>query len=94
MVSLMDLSEYTAIVSAVLLFGLILVYARIYRDTRARFSLGLLIFAMILFAQNLLAVYSFVTMSPYIGDPFLPYLLGINVAQVLSVLVLFRTTLR
>jgi 3-hydroxymyristoyl/3-hydroxydecanoyl-(acyl carrier protein) dehydratase len=35
-----------------------------------------------------------VTMSPFIGDPFLPYLLGINIAQVLGILVLFRTTLR
>lgn len=91
---LMDVSMYAAGLSALLLLGLILTYARIYRDTRARFSLGLMIFALILFAQNVLAVYSFATMSPYIGDPFLPYLLGINVAQVLGVLVLFRTTIR
>jgi len=94
MVSLMDASMYTAGLNAILLFGLIVVYARIYRDTRAQFSLGLMIFAVILFAQNILSVYSFATMSPYIGDPFLPYLLGINIAQALGVLVLFRTTLR
>ncbi len=90
----MDASMYTAGLNAILLFGLIVVYARIYRDTRAQFSLGLMIFAVILFAQNILSVYSFATMSPYIGDPFLPYLLGINIAQALGVLVLFRTTLR
>ena len=94
MVSLMGLSMYAAGLSALLLLGLILTYARIHRDTRARFSLGLMIFALILFAQNILAVYSFATISPYIGDPFLPYLLGINVAQVLGILVLFRTTIR
>ena len=94
MVSLMDASMYTAGLNAVLLLGLIIVYARIYRDTRAQFSLGLMVFSMILFAQNILSVYSFATMSPYIGDPFLPYLLGINVAEALGVLVLFRTTLR
>ncbi len=94
MVTLMDLSMYTAALSAILLLGLILVYARMYRDTRAQFSLGLMVFALILFAQNILAVYSFATMSPYIGDPFLPYLLGINIAQVLGIMVLFRTTLR
>lgn len=94
MVFLMDASMYTAAISAALLLGLIITYARIYRDTRAQFSLGLMIFALILFAQNAFAVYSFATMSPYIADPFLPYLLGINVAQVLGVLVLFRTTLR
>jgi len=94
MVSLMDASLYTAAISAALLLGLIFTYAKVYRDTRAQFSLGLMIFAAILFAQNILAAYSFVTMSPFIGDPFLPYLLGINIAQVLGILVLFRTTLR
>jgi hypothetical protein len=92
----MDVSMYSAALSAVLLLGLIIIYARIYRDTHARFSLGLTVFALILFAQNILAVYSFVTMSPFIGqlEPFLPYLLGINIAQVLGIFVLFKTTLR
>jgi hypothetical protein len=90
----MDASLYTAAISAALLVGLIITYAKVYRDTRSQFSLGLTIFATILFAQNILAVYSFVTMSAFIGDPFLPYLLGINIAQVLGILVLFRTTLR
>ncbi len=94
MVSLMDASMYTAGLNAILLLGLIIVYARIYRDTHAQFSLGLTIFSLILFAQNILSVYSFATMSPYIGEPFLPYLLGINLAEALGVLVLFRTTLR
>jgi uncharacterized membrane protein YgdD (TMEM256/DUF423 family) len=94
MSTLMEASMYTAAINAVLLLGLILTYAKIFRDTHAQFSLGLMIFAIILFAQNLLSVYSFATMSPYIGEPFLPYLLGINLAQVLGILVLFRTTLR
>ena len=95
MVSLMDASMYTAGLNAILLLGLIIVYARIYRDTHAQFSLGLMIFSLILFAQNILSVYSFVIMSPYdVGVPFLPYLLGINIAEALGVLVLFRTTLR
>ncbi len=92
MVSLMDVSLSIATISAVLLAGLIVVYARVYKDTRAQFSLGLTIFASILFAQNILGVYSFLTMSPFIGEPFLPYLLGINIAQVLGIFVLFRTT--
>jgi len=94
MVLLMDASMYTSALSAVLFLGLVLTYARMYRDTHAQFSLGLMVFASILFAQNVLAVYSFATMSPFIGDPFLPYLLGINIAQVMGVLVLFKTTLR
>ncbi len=85
---------YTAAISAILLLVLVAVYIRVYRDTHAQFSLGLSIFASILFAQNVLAVYSFVTMASFILDPFLPFLLAINIAQVLGVLVLLRTTIQ
>lgn len=90
----MDLSMYTAAVSAILLLVLVSVYFRVYKDTRAQFSLGLAIFASILFVQNVFAVYSFLAMSSYIGEPFLPFLLTVNVAQVLGVIVLLRTTVR
>ena len=85
---------YTAALSAILLIGLVITYARMFRDTHARFSLGLMIFALILFAQNVLAVYSFITMSNLVGDPLPTYLLGINIAEVLGIAVLFKTTLR
>ena len=94
MISLMDVSMYTAALSAILLLGLIVTYARMFRDTHAQFSLGLMIFALILFAQNVLAVYSFITMSNLIGDPLPTYLLGINIAEVLGIAVLFKTTIR
>src|SRR6266571_6835074 len=67
MISMMDISAYSAALSAVLLLGLIVMYARMYRDTRAQFSLGLTIFALVLFAQNILAVYSFIIMSNLVG---------------------------
>ncbi len=94
MVSIMDISIYSAALSAVLLLGLIVMYARMYRDTRAQFSLGLTIFALVLFAQNILAVYSFITMSNLVGDPLPAYMLGINLAEVLGIAVLFRTAVR
>jgi hypothetical protein len=94
MISLMDVSIYTAVLSAILLAGLIIAYARMYKDTHAQFSLGLAIFALVLFVQNILAVYSFITMSNLIGDPLPAYLLGTNIAEVLGIAVLFKTTIR
>ncbi len=94
MALLMDLSMYTAAISAALLFILIVIYSRIYRDTRSRFSLGLVIFALAFFVENTLAVYSFLTMSSFIGDPYLPFLVTINLIQVIGVLVLLRTTMQ
>jgi hypothetical protein len=91
---LMDLSMYSAAISAVLLLVLITVYLRVYRDTRAQFSIGLTLFASIFFAQNVLAVYSFLTMASLIAEGFLPFLLAINLAEVLGIGVLLRTTTR
>jgi len=85
---------YSAAISAGLLLILTVVYLRVYKDTRAQFSLSLSIFASILFTQNIVAVYSFLTMASYIGEQFLPFLLTINLAQVLGVAVLLRTTTR
>lgn len=90
----MELSTYTSAISAALLLGLLAVYLRVYRDTRAQFSLGLVIFACVLFAQNIVAVYSFMTMAPYIMEPFMPFLLTMNLAEAFGVLVLLRTTTR
>ena len=92
MALLMDLSMYTAAISAVLLLVLTAIYLRVYRDTHAQFSMGLAIFAVILFAQNVVAVYSFLTMASYIADQFLPFLLTINLAEVVGIAVLLRTT--
>ena len=94
MALLMDLSMYSSAVSAVLLLVLIGVYLRVYRDTHAQFSIGLTVFASILFAQNVLAVYSFLTMASLIAGGFLPFLLIINLAEVLGIAVLLRTTTR
>ena len=91
---LMDASMYSAALSAILLLGLIVTYTKIYRDTHAQFSLGLTIFALVLSAQNILTVYSYITMSNIIVEPLPAYLLGINIAEVLGIAVLFKTTIR
>jgi hypothetical protein len=91
---IMDASMYSAALSALLLLGLIIAYLRMYRDTHSQFSLGLAIFALVLFAQNILTVYSFITMSSLVGEPLPAYLLGINIAEVFGIAVLFNTTIR
>jgi hypothetical protein len=91
---LMDASMYSAAISAILLLGLIVAYAKMYRDTHAQLSLGLMIFAIVLFVQNIVTVFSFVTMPNLILDPMPAYLLGINIAEVFGIAVLFKTTIR
>lgn len=91
---MMDLSMYSAAISAILLAGLIITYSRMYRDTHASFSLGLTIFAFIMLVQNILVVYSFITMSNLVSDPLPEYLFGINIAELIGIGVLFKTTIR
>ena len=90
----MDLSMYTAGLSAALLLVLIAVYFRMYRDTKAQFSVGLTIFAVVLFVQNVLAVYSFLARGSYVLDQFLPFLLSTNLAELVGITVLLRTATR
>ena len=85
---------YTAGLSAVFLLVLIAMYFRMYRDTKAQFSVGLTIFAIVLFVQNVLAVYSFLTRGSYVLDQFLPFLLSVNLAELVGIVVLLRTTIR
>jgi hypothetical protein len=60
------------------LFGL---YRRIYSQTRAAFSLGLLAFAGAFAVQNLLVVYSYLATMPLIPDPLSPFLFGIGACE-------------
>jgi hypothetical protein len=62
----------------IVLFGL---YRRIYAQTRAAFSLGLLFFAGAFVVQNLLVVYSYLATMPVIPPMMSPYLFSIGVTE-------------
>ncbi|MEZ3142592.1 hypothetical protein [Halobaculum sp. MBLA0143] len=67
-----------------------------YRSVGTSFVLGLLAFAVALFAENALALYFFVTMqSLYAGDPHVQQaVLLLRAVQFVAVVVLTYTTLR
>ena len=60
-----------ASVNSVLLLALLVLYGRIVIKSKATYAIGLMIFALLLLAQNLLAVFAFVAMEPYFAsEPF------------------------
>ena len=66
------------VVDVALSAALVSVYARNYAKVRAPFTLGLILFAAFFFAQNLLAVYAYLTMMEFVPPALAPYMLGIT----------------
>jgi len=70
--------------NAVLATVLLVVYSGVYGRTKAPFTLALLLFAAAFLAQNVLIVYSFVTMMSIVPGALDPYLLGIGIFEALG----------
>ena len=79
--------------NAVVLAGLLYLYARITWRSRALYPVGLLIFASLLLLQNLVTAYSYIAMTPFFEGSLLPYLLAISVLEFGGLLALTRVTL-
>lgn len=82
-----------ATVNSVILAGLIYLYARISIRTRATYSIGLVIFSLLLLSHNLLTAYAYGTMSPLFGSEALPYLSAVGAAELGGLLVLLKITI-
>jgi hypothetical protein len=82
-----------ATINVILLLGLIYLYSLILIKTRAAYTAGLLIFAMLLLLQNVVTVYGYAEMSAYIGPGFDPLLFGVAVCECGGLLALLRVTI-
>src|SRR5438093_102582 len=61
--------------------ALLTVYRVVYAKTKAPFSLALVLFALAFLAQNVLMVYSLVTMMALVPGGLDPYLLGVGTLE-------------
>jgi uncharacterized membrane protein len=55
--SLMEISAGVGIANVVLLIALLTVYAKVYKSTRAVFTIGLMFFAGMLMLHNIIAIF-------------------------------------
>ncbi|MDA4130945.1 MAG: hypothetical protein OK457_09255 [Thaumarchaeota archaeon] len=92
MEAMMEIAVILAILNSVVLAFLIGIYGRIARKTRAGYSIGLMIFALFLLAQNLATVLSYVMMSPFFGTEALPFLTSISALEFAGLIVLAKIT--
>ena len=89
----MALSAGIALVNVALLIALLTLYAKIYKSTRAVFTIGLMFFAGMLMLHNIIAVYAYFAMEPLYAVAILPYFVVVHVTELAGIAVLLRVTL-
>ncbi len=93
MVLMMDISAAVSIVNVGILAALLGLYARIYMNTRAVFTLGLMFFAGMLVLHNAIAIYGYFAMAPLYSAALLPYFMGVHFAELAGISALLKVTL-
>jgi riboflavin transporter FmnP len=88
----MDVSSIVGMANMAILIALLIVYANIYRKTRATFTVGLMVFAGMLMLHNVIAVYGYFAMAPLYSDNLLPYFVGIHIAELVGLVALLKVT--
>lgn len=91
--SLMEVSAGVGIANVVLLIALLTVYAKVYKNTRAVFTIGLMFFAGMLMLHNIIAVYAYFAMQPLYALGLLPYFAVIHIAELAGIAALLKVTL-
>jgi hypothetical protein len=89
----MEVSAGVGIVNVVLLIALLTVYAKVYKNTRAVFTIGLMFFAGMLMLHNIIAVYAYFAMQPLYALGLLPYFAVIHIAELAGIAALLKVTL-
>lgn len=93
METLMTISAIVGLANIGILLALLSIYAKIYKNTKARFTIGLMFFVALLMLQNIIAVYAYFAMSPLYAVGLLPYFVGIHMAELAGLSILLRVTL-
>lgn len=91
--SLMEISAGVGIANVVLLIVLLTVYAKVYKSTRAVFTIGLMFFAGMLMLHNIIAVYAYFAMQPLYAVGLLPYFVVVHIAELAGIAALLKITL-
>ncbi|MEO9321642.1 MAG: hypothetical protein ABI361_13325 [Nitrososphaera sp.] len=90
---MMDISTAVSLVNVAVLAVLLTLYGRIYKNTRAVYTLGLMFFAGMLVLHNAIAIYGYFAMAPLYSEPLLPYFIGVHFAELAGISALLKVTL-
>ena len=90
---LISANAIVAAANIAVLIALLVLYAKVYKTSKANFTIGLILFASLLMLHNIIAIYGYFMMEPLYAPALVPYFLAIHVAELGGLLVLFRITL-
>ena len=78
--------QFVGLANIGILLALLSIYVKIYKNTKARFTIGLMFFVALLMLQNIIAVYAYIAMSPLYAIGLLPYFVGIHIAELARII--------
>lgn len=90
---MMLISVGLATVNSIILLVLLFLYGKIVLRTKAMYAAGLMVFALLLLAHNMLTIIAYVSMAPFFGAEALPFLSGMAAFELGGLLVLVKITL-
>jgi hypothetical protein len=90
---LMGISAIVGLANIGILIALLTIYLRIYKSSKATFTIGLIFFVCLLMLHNIIAVYAYFAMQQLYSVVLLPYFVGVHIAELAGLSVLLRTTL-
>jgi len=88
---LLDAARAAAAINVVLLIGLIAIWVRNYREIRAPMTLGSIVFATLLLAENAVALYTYLN-PPQMSPPAVEAMMVIQVLETVGIAVLMYVT--
>ncbi|MGH9988176.1 MAG: hypothetical protein ACRD8W_29930, partial [Nitrososphaeraceae archaeon] len=63
------------------LIALLVLYAKVYKSSKAKFTIGLMLFVSLLMLHNIIAVYGYFMMESLYAPTLIPYFLAIHIAE-------------
>ncbi len=90
---LMQLTAVISLINVAILAVLFSIYVRLYKSSKAVFTLGLLFFSIMMMSQNIIAVYAYFAMHTLYSPELHPYILGIHFTELVGLAVLLKITL-
>ena len=89
----MGISAVVGLANIGILIALFVIYLRVYKNSKATFTIGLIFFVCLFMLHNLIAVYAYFAMQQLYSVGLLPYFVGVHIAELAGLSVLLRTAL-
>lgn len=82
-----------SIANMIVLGVLMFIFGRMYVRTKAQLPLGMIIFSVLLFLQNIIGAYAYFSMAELFAPEIFPYLLGVHIAELAGILIFLKITM-